>query len=595
MSSAAETIKDRLGIVDVISSYIKLEKAGANYKARCPFHHEKTPSFFISPGRNNYYCFGCQAKGDIFTFVQEFEKVDFVGALKLLAERAGVELEQYRSENSNKSELDRLRGVLEISTKFYEGQLTKNPKAVEYLTGRGLVEKTIKDWRIGFAPDEWRSAHDYLISQKITERDMEAVGLIKKSDESTYDRFRNRVMFPLFDPSTRVVGYSGRLFGPEQENAPKYLNSPDTVLFNKSETLYGYNRAKDGIRKFGYSVLVEGQMDLLLSHQNGFTNTVATSGTALTNSHLEKLKRLSDNVMLVYDADRAGLKATLRAWTSALALGMDVKVAALPQGEDPASLLLKDKDAFKAALKNSKHIIEYYLDILSREYSDNDPSGTDSVKFKKAVEAEVLPYVASIDSAIERSNFITKVSIKTGISEPDIRTETDKIIRMPQDKKPKQNDEHSAGSNNGANSQNGGRENAPRGIFADLATRRIAALILWLESKGQTDEAKKISEGIKSFIDETEARAFEEYMKASTDELLFEAEVLFAGSSKLEHEGHDLLFGLEEHVLKDKLLKTMNELQIAERKKDKPRTEELAKECQEINQKLSALHTRKRE
>jgi DNA primase len=597
MSSAAETIKDRLGIVEVLSSYIKVEKAGANYKARCPFHNEKTPSFFISPGRNTYYCFGCQAKGDIFTFVQEFEKVDFIGALKLLAERAGVELEQFRNENKNKGELDRLRDVLEMSTVFYENQLSKNPKALEYLKSRGLTEKSIKEWRIGFAPDEWRAVHDYLISKKVSESDMAAVGLIKRSEkeagkaDTIYDRFRSRVMFPLFDPSSRVIGYSGRIFGAEenkgagdQGNAPKYLNSPDTVLFNKSVTLYGYNKASSGIRQWKYAILVEGQMDLILSHQNGFTNTVATSGTALTHSHLEKLKRLSDNIMLVYDADRAGLKATLRAWTSALGLGMDVKVAGLPQGEDPASLLLKNKEEFKDALKNSKHIIEYYLDILSREHS------SDEIKFKKAVQAELLPYVASIDSAIERSNFISKVSIQTGISETDLRTETDKLIAAGEANK---NEYRTEGESPSLAVNSSGPKQG--GIVVDPTERRIAALIVWFRSKQNNEQADTLTSKTMEVLEEADAKKFEDYLATARDELLFEGEVLFAGSGKLEQEGEDLLYGLEENALKGRLAKTMVALQIAERKKDKAKTEELASICQDISLKLSALNAKRRE
>ncbi len=608
MSSAAETIKDRLSVVEVIGSYIKLEKSGSNYKACCPFHHEKTPSFFVSPGRSSYYCFGCQAKGDIFTFVQEFEKVDFIGALKLLAERAGVELEQFKNENRNKGEHDRLRGVLELSTAYYERQLAGKKDALDYLKERGLTEKTIKDWRLGFALDEWRGVHDFLSSKKISESDMQAVGLIKQSDESgqrsIYDRFRSRVMFPLFDPSARVIGYSGRIFdqGPES-NAPKYLNSPDGPLFNKSDILYGYHKSREGIRQWKYAILVEGQMDLLMCHQNGFTNAVATSGTALTNSHLEKIKRLSDNVMVVYDADRAGLKATLRAWTTALSLGMDVKVAALPQGEDPASLLLKNKEDFKKALKDSKHIIEYYLGILSREYAD------DSAKFKKAVESEVLPYVAAIDSAIERSNFISKISIQTGITEPDIRTETDKIIKA-QEKDAQKESVRLEGRQeykDGERGEKGFAKEAP-GVYsgsasytahngpvaADATARRIAALISWFRSKNDVAKADDLQAKASAILSAEDSKGFEEYVKNAAEEILFEAEVLFSGSSKLEEEAEDLLFGLEEYVLKDKLAKAMVELHVAEHKKDKVRGEELANICQDISTKLSSLHKRRK-
>ena len=213
MSSAAQTIKERLGIAEVVGAYIKIEKTGANYKARCPFHNEKTPSFFISPARNNYYCFGCGAKGDIFTFVEEFEKIDFLGALKILAEKAGIELEQFQHDRSKESDLDKLRNILETSTVFYEEQLHKNTSAkfaLDYLLQRGLTDETIKTWRIGLASNEWRTLGDYLRSKNISNAEMEKVGLIKQTGTSVYDRFRERIMFPLFDSSGSVVGYSGR-------------------------------------------------------------------------------------------------------------------------------------------------------------------------------------------------------------------------------------------------------------------------------------------------------------------------------------------------------------------------------------------------
>lgn len=607
MSSAAETIKDRLGIVEVVSSYIKIDKAGGNYKGRCPFHHEKTPSFFVSPARNSYYCFGCGQKGDIFSFVQEFEKVDFVGALKILAERAGVELQQFK--NENKGENDRLRSVLEFSTKFYEQNLhaPKNAKAISYLKERGLSDKTIEEWRIGFAENEWRKLHDFLLTKRIGQIDMEKVGLIKRSDKEgaredvVYDRFRARVMFPLFDPSSRVIGYSGRIFGVPDSEGPKYLNSPDTVLFNKSETLYGYHRAKDGIREWRYTILVEGQMDLLMCHQSGFTNTVATSGTSLTNQHLEKLQKLSDNLMLVYDADKAGLKATLRAWTSALALGMDVKVASLPKGEDPASLLLKDKEVFKNGIKHAKHIIDYYIDILVKE-------GLTESQFKKAVEKEVLPYVAVVDSAIERSNFISKVSVKTGIYESDLREEVDKIRSNPKEtsatqKSAAKNDTQSTDVGHTISYSKEGRSPEDRSNarpMDDIVLRRVGALVVWLKHahKGGSTEidAKKVEnilETVSHILPESEFIYFKNNVEHSSEELLFEAEVLFDGSKKIDKDISELLIELEERTLKNKLSRTMMELGLAEKKRDTAKVEELVKICQEISIKLAELNKKK--
>ncbi len=609
MSSATDTIKDRLGIVEVLESYIQLEKAGANYKARCPFHHEKTPSFYVSPQRNNYYCFGCGAKGDIFTFVQEFEKVDFIGALKILAERAGIELAQFRDEN--KGEHDRLRGVLELATKYFEGELSKNSKALEYLKNRGLTEKTIKEWRIGFAPNEWRKLHDFLLTKKVSISDMETVGLIKrseKSDGSVYDRFRARVIFPLFDPSSRVIGYSGRIFGVPDSDGPKYLNSPDTPLFNKSETLYGYHKAKDGIREWKYAILVEGQMDLLMCHQHGYTNTVATSGTSLTGRHLDKLKKISDNLLLVYDADRAGQKATLRAWTGALRVGMDVKVAGLPKGEDPASLLLQNKEEFKKALQNSKNIIEYYLDILVREYyvpESTHEAGGEQVKhtkekFKKAIETEILPYLVAIESAIQRSELLSKISLKSGIYIDDLQEELNKLLK---DKD--QILEKFIGSEWENKKVDSEREIDTKDEIAllkrDPVVRRIVGLVQWLMSPETTLKSSKepkqlaqaTAEQVKQIVGEPDSLLFQKAFDQIEQELVYEAELLFQGSEKIDREIKQLLYGLEEKILKEELVRLMHELHVSENMKNKARAEELVKKCQEISEKLSAVHRKK--
>ncbi|HEY4528638.1 MAG TPA: DNA primase, partial [Candidatus Paceibacterota bacterium] len=293
MRGDASTIKERLGIAEVLSGYVKLQKAGVSFKARCPFHNEKTPSFFVSPLRQSYYCFGCGAKGDIFSFVEEVEGLDFLGALKFLANKAGIELE-YRGGDS-KTEKDKIGNILEEATKFFEKGLVDNDSARRYVASRSISEESIGDWRIGYAPAEWRSLFSHLESMGYGKDLIIKAGLAKISDEGThkepYDVFRDRIIFPLADQNGRIIAFSGRALSKETE--PKYLNSPDTPLFTKSETLYGLDRAKEQVRKKDYAVLVEGQIDLVLSHQAGVKNSVAASGTAFTRMHLERLKRFS--------------------------------------------------------------------------------------------------------------------------------------------------------------------------------------------------------------------------------------------------------------------------------------------------------------
>ncbi len=280
MSSEVEQIKERLNIADVVGGYLKLEKAGQNFKAKCPFHNEKTPSFFVSPDRGSYYCFGCGAHGDIFSFVEAFEGVDFRGALKSLAAKAGVELKGGDRTGDNKKE--RLYAAMEAAAEFFETELSNNSAARDYVLSRGITEKTIHSFRIGYAPSEWRTLRTHLEAKKFGINELFAAGLVKKNEKGDfYDVFRGRVMFPIADSSGRVVAFSGRTLD-EKENPPKYFNTPETELYSKSHTLFGLDKAKSSIRKFDHAILVEGQMDLVMSHQAGFTNTVAVSGTALS-------------------------------------------------------------------------------------------------------------------------------------------------------------------------------------------------------------------------------------------------------------------------------------------------------------------------
>ncbi|MFA7252830.1 MAG: DNA primase [Candidatus Paceibacterota bacterium] len=423
MSTSVEKIKERLNIVDLLGSYLKLEKAGKNMKARCPFHNEKTPSFFVSPERDSYYCFGCNAKGDIFTFVQEFEGLDFFGALKLLAERTGVVLERGNFEQKNEKEA--IFNALEAATQFFESNLPKSSSAQKYLEKRGLTEKTIKDWRIGFVSDDWRTLYDYLSARKFSDLEIEQAGLIKRTDKGSYDRFRGRIIFPIRDSAGRVVAFTGRIL-PENDDgkSAKYLNSPETAVFNKSRILYGFDFAKVAIRKFDYSVIVEGQMDIIMCHQAGFQNVVATSGTALTPEHLTLLRRISNRVIMAFDADKAGLAAATKAWQLALSLGMEVKIAEFLDGKDPADLILADKEKFKQALKDSKHIIDFYLaKILAEKLEPRKLGGT--------IREKILPFLALIESSIEQSHFVKKISLATGIDEKALWNDLKKVKIEP--------------------------------------------------------------------------------------------------------------------------------------------------------------------
>ncbi len=405
MSDVIQQIKDRLNIIDVVSSYVELQKAGRHFKACCPFHNEKTPSFNVSPERGMYHCYGCRAGGDMFTFIQEIEGVDFKEALKILATKAGVELVPVSPQKKN--ERDRIYAVLEEATNFFEHSLVEGSIPKEYIEKRGVTLTTSMTWRLGYAPGSdniWRTTKDYLIKKGFTENELLKAGLIKTSQKGrdSYDVFRNRVMFPLFDQGGRVVAFSGRTLEVGVD-VPKYVNSPETELFKKSEILYGYHRAKHGIRQLDFSIIVEGQFDVVMSHQAGYNNTVAVSGTALTQHHVQLLERLSKRVVLALDADKAGIAAMKRAADLMLRRGLDVKVAVLEGGKDPADVILDDPKNYKKMIGNSVHVIEFLLANLAS-------LGLDDRTFKLRAREEVIPYILLLPNKIDQDHFESKVA-----------------------------------------------------------------------------------------------------------------------------------------------------------------------------------------
>lgn len=395
--TAVEQIKERLTIVEVIGAYVELKNAGKNYKAKSPFTNEKTPSFYVSPDRGMYYCFSSQKGGDMFTFVQEMEGVDFKGALKILAEKAHVEL--VPEDPKKRDERETQYALLEEATQYFFKMREEAPAVDVYILERGVTMQTIHAWRIGYAKDEWRALRTHLTGKGYTDAQMLSAGLIKKTEggKEPYDVFRDRIMFPIFDTSGRVVAFSGRTLKKE-EGIPKYVNSPETDLFKKSEILYGYDKAKAGIRHFDFSLLVEGQFDLVLSHQAGYTNAVAVSGTAFTEEHLALLRRLSERVVLALDSDRAGVTAVKRVAGMMLARGMDVKVARMEGGKDPADIISANPTEFKHFIGNAVHVVEFLLAVLKEGMKDERT-------YKLRVREEILPLLITMENRIDREHF----------------------------------------------------------------------------------------------------------------------------------------------------------------------------------------------
>lgn len=568
MSSPIEKIKEALSIVDVIGSYIQLEKAGTNFKAKCPFHNEKSPSFFVSPDRNSYYCFGCGNKGDIISFVQEFEGLDFIGALRVLAERAGVELTSYNAQE--RSEKDRLFGVMEQATLYFQQELGKRKEVIEYLKKRGLTDATISSWRLGYAPVEWRALSVYLKAKGFTVEEIEKAGLAKKSEKNptdSYDRFRGRIMFPLFDSSGRTIAFSGRQFESDGTEA-KYINSPETLLFQKSHVLYGYDKAKLEIRRRDHALLVEGQMDLILSHQAGFSNAVASSGTALTVEQLAILKRLSPKLVIAYDGDEAGNAAAARGWNLALASGFEIKVVSLPEGKDPADVIKENPHVFADALQKAEHIIDMKLTKILQREKDARLRG-------QLIEKELLPYVADLESAIERSYFVSKIAGRSGIKEEFLWAEVRKKER-PEMARVAPAVEKRVEKNR-----------------KDSMERLLYGVIFWLEHKDKDlslDTRSKIS----SIIGEASHQAIEQKYQSTKDQLIFEAEFSFNESAKLTENIAELLRNYREEYIRDEFNNTMQALHEAEREKKTELVIELLEKCQQLSVQLREIKNPKR-
>ncbi|MEA3344323.1 MAG: DNA primase, partial [Patescibacteria group bacterium] len=432
INSPVEEIKNRLDIVEVIGNYIKIEKAGINYRALCPFHSEKKPSFFISPTRQTWRCFGaCGEGGDMFSFVMKIEGIEFGDALRLLARKAGVELK--REDPKLKTERQRLYEISELSCRFFETQLQeseKGKKAKNYLLSRGIKEESIKKWRLGYAPDTWQGLSDFLVGRGYKREEIEKVGLVLKSEKTKnyYDRFRARIMFPIFNLSSSVIAFGGRIIenqDPNSKDKPydetaKYINSPATILYDKSNVLYGLEKAGIGIRRKDQCVLVEGYMDVIMSHQAGVENTVSTSGTALTGFQLKNLKRYSNNLLTAFDMDLAGGSATKKGIDLAQSLGFDIRVVVMPEGSDPADIVFENAKKWEDLIKNAKSIHDFYFQDALSKYDKNSLEG------KKQISEFLLPVIKKIPNRIEKSFWIKSLANLLETREEDIIEEIEK-------------------------------------------------------------------------------------------------------------------------------------------------------------------------
>lgn len=412
-----QEIKDRLNIVEVIGSYIQLKQAGVNWKANCPFHNEKTASFNVNPARQIWHCFGCNEGGDVFTFVQKYEHLDFVETLKLLADRAGVTLPDRRQEDTGlKEQKDRLFRVNNFAAKFYHSVLL-GPAGVaarEYLQRRGVEENTITSWQIGYAPEGYQVLEKPLLAKGARKEDLVAAGVSVQGERGTYDRFRGRITFPIFNPQGQVVGFSARILVDDGKSA-KYINSPESPIYHKGATIFGLNFARSAIIQSGEVVVVEGQMDCIKPQQAGFLNTVATSGTAFTEEHLRILKRYASTIFFAFDQDEAGQKALYKSGQMALRLGFNVRVIRYTGAKDPDELISKNPALWEEAVKKAVWFVDFFLQRAETEF------GARSIEQRKFISTVVVPLITLLIDPLERDHFIKKLEEEFGMDGKTVR------------------------------------------------------------------------------------------------------------------------------------------------------------------------------
>ncbi len=418
MQQPSEKIKEKLDVVDFIKNYVELKPAGRNWKGRCPFHQERSPSFIVSKDRQIWHCFGCAKGGDIFKFLMEFENLEFREALKILAEKAGIELRSLSPEEYRQFGV--LYDINEAAKEYYLESSKLFPIAHNYLLKRGLKDETMNEFEIGFAPNEFDKTTTHLIKKGFKVDDIIRAGISFRSDSGRVgDRFRGRIMFPIHDHSGKVIAFSGRIL-PELESKTdmgKYVNSPETQIFNKSKTLYGFWKSKKYIRDSRTALLVEGQMDFLMAFQSGVKNLIATSGTALTIEHLKTLKPIADRIIISFDNDSAGVMAAERGIDLLGEADFNVAVLNLGPHKDPADAALADPAFLPKAMAEAKSATNFYFERYLKG---------DLIREKKNIRV-VLSKIKKLYSPIERANWLRELSHLTSMTEKDLREEMDKL------------------------------------------------------------------------------------------------------------------------------------------------------------------------
>lgn len=608
--SDVEEIKNRIGIIDLVGEYIRLTKAGSNWKALCPFHNEKTPSFMVSEERRSFHCFGCGKGGDIFTFVMEMEGIGFREALEQLAQKAGVQLKKYEGAGKKEDSVKpKLFNILELAAKWYEKNLWEGKgkgKILDYLRGRGLADETIKKFRLGYAPEGWRNVLDFLLKRDYKIEEITRTGLLVEKSVSSeqrtvnnetgkdlnsntghyYDRFRDRIMFPIQDIMGRVVGFSARVAPGGDEKTAKYINTPQTELYDKGKILYGLHLAKTEIKKQDAVILVEGNTDVIASHQAGFPNTIAVSGTALTPDQVKTIKRYAENLKMGFDMDAAGQAAAKRSIKICLENELDVKIILLDGGKDAADVIRENPKSWREAIERSESILDYYFKDAFSCHDAKKPAG------KKKIARELLNVIKDIANPVEQAHWVKILAEKLNTSEKAL-FEVIRKVKSEKRESASRSSEENAGA--GADSQS---------VF----TKRIIGILAAFPGECrreidkvsaddlQDEKSKKIFSAIKNnkeslSLDKLKA-VFPDYETGKfLEEAVFGAEVEFEDLSRLDpaEELKKSLKRLRGENIKKKIIEIAQDIKAAEKSGDKEAVKKLMGEFQNLTSTLSQI------
>lgn len=415
---AVEEVKARLSIEDVISEYVQLKRSGKNFKGLSPFSNEKTPSFMVSPEKQIWHDFSSGKGGNMFSFVMEMEGLDFKGALELLARKAGVDLSQYRSGQSGETTRlkERLYHVNELAAKFYQAHFSRNKTALEYiLKKRQFTKQTALEFRIGYSPNNGAALLDYLKKQGVTEQEAQKAGLVTKRYSGTGDMFRGRIMIPLMDAQGRVIGFTARLLE-DIPDAPKYINTPQTLLYDKGRHVFGLHLAKEAIRQTKYVVVSEGNLDVIASHQAGVRQVVATAGTAMTEMHMKTLARFTDDVRIAFDQDQAGLAAAERAVPLASKLDLSLSIITIPEGKDPDELIRKNPKAWEKVINDYQYALDWLIERYKSALDLNSAEG------KRRFSDTILATIRRLSDPVEQDHYLGQLAEILSVSVDALRS-----------------------------------------------------------------------------------------------------------------------------------------------------------------------------